>query len=193
MISWASQLFDKVFVISPKDASPGIANNINLLCDDKESKLIVLEDIDNIDNDYSSDLLNFIDGSVFINRSYFIGTTNHPDKLPENLLSRPSRFDLILEIPRPDIKTRERLLRHYIPNLTNEEYKSYATLSKGLNACYFQEIVYLKHNSEILGRNLTIEQIIKKCKERVSLVKNNKFKKDESISVGFSHSEDDDE
>ena len=192
LITWAATKFDKVFVISPSDASPDIAKNINLLCLPEESKLIILEDLDSLD-EQNSELLNFVDGSVFMNKAYFIGTTNYPEKLHENILSRPSRFDLFLEISRPDAISRDKLLRHHLPGLSEEDYVLHTKSTKGLNASYFQEIATLKHRAEITNRPLTIAQIIDKCKHRVKLSKTKAFvdkTNDGGTSVGFRSDED---
>jgi len=181
--TWAATKFDKVFVITPSIASPYLAKNINNLCSPEESKLIILEDLDALNED-TSDLLNFIDGSVEINRAYFIGTTNYPDRLHENILSRPSRFDLFLEVERPNFETREKLLRHHLPGFTDEEYTNYSKLSDGLNASYFQEMAVLKHKAELVNKSFSVEQIIDKCKKRVKLVRTKDFEKDSS-PVGF--------
>lgn len=189
LITWAATKFDKVFVVPPDVAAPEAARNINQLCTETESKLIVLEDLDSL-NENTSDLLNFVDGTVKIHKAYFIGTTNFPDKLHENILSRPSRFDSFIEIPRPNETTREKLLRHHLPELSEEEYKKYIKQSKGLNASYFQEIAILFHRPHKPGKEVTIEQIIEKCKKRVKLAKTKDFKDDGNDNVGFTRSED---
>jgi ATPase family associated with various cellular activities (AAA) len=193
LLTWAATKFDKIFVIPPSDASPEVAKNINLICSSEESKLIILEDLDSLD-ERNSDLLNFVDGTISINRSYFIGTTNYPEKLHENILSRPSRFDLLLEVSRPNMKTRESLLRCHLPNLSDDEYSKYAKQTKGLNASYFQEIAVLYHRAAISGKEISIEEIINKCKHRTKLVKTKAFseKSDEPYALGFSKSGDED-
>lgn len=183
--AWAATQFDKVFVVPPDCAAPEVARNINLMCDKDESKLIVIEDVESVD-ERNSDLLNFVDGAVYVNKSYYIATTNYPEKLHENILDRPSRFDLFVEISRPNLETRERLLRYHLPDLTDREYKEYAEKSEGLNASYFKEIRTLKHRSQITGKELTFDQIIEKCKMRVNLAQRKNFKSNDSGSkVGF--------
>ena len=188
-ITWAATLFDKVFVVPPDCAAPEVGRNINLMCQESESKLIVIEDLDSL-NENTADLLNFVDGTVRINKAYFIGTTNYPEKLHANILDRPSRFDLFIEVSRPDEASREKLLRHHLPNLTEEQYKLYAKKTKGLNASYFQEIPILLHRRQLPGKELTIDAIIEKCKKRTKLVKSKDFKDDNSDTLGFKGNED---
>lgn len=186
MITWAATQFDKVFVIDPDDACNEVASNVNLLCTKEESKLIILEDLDSL-NEHNSHLLNFVDGSVYIPKAYFIGTTNFPDKLHENILSRPSRFDLFLKVDRPNKIQRDKLLRHHIPNLPEEEYELLANKTKGLNASYFQEIATLKHSYEFVGETITIEEIIDECQRRVKINKTKNFETEDEQKgrVGF--------
>lgn len=189
MITWAATLFDKVFVVPPDCAAPEVGRNINLMCQDSESKLIIIEDMDSL-NDSTSDLLNFVDGTVKINKAYFIGTTNYPEKLHANILDRPSRFDLFLEVGRPDDASRDKLLRYHLPGLTEDQYRDYTKKTKGLNASYFQEIPLLLHRRHLPGKELTIDKIIEKCKKRTKLVKTKDFKDDNSDSLGFGKDED---
>ncbi len=185
MITWASPLFDKTFRFDPDMVSPELAASINLLCGPEESKLIILEDLDSL-NEHNSSLLNFVDGSVYIPKAYFIGTTNYPEKLHENILSRPSRFDLFLHIDRPNPEVRNHLLRHHLPNLSEGDYDHLVEKTKGLNASYFQEIATLKHSYELVGEEITIEEIVNECHRRVNINKTKEFRSKEDIGkVGF--------
>jgi len=67
---------------------------------------VCIEDIEAyIKNGEESSLINMIDGTTSINNVVFVATTNYIDKLPKRL-TRPSRFDKIIEIPPPDEDTR---------------------------------------------------------------------------------------
>jgi SpoVK/Ycf46/Vps4 family AAA+-type ATPase len=180
-----AEKFDKIFIIDPENANSEVARSINLLCREEDSKLIVLEDLDKSEAYHISDLLNFIDGSVTINKAYFIGTTNYPDKLHENILSRPSRFDLFFEIGRPDTATRERLLRHFISDLSDEQYAQMAKDTKGFNASYFSEMAVLMQTTK-----LSVDQIIDRCNKRIKLIRTKDFKDDSEPTVGFGADED---
>jgi len=179
---WAANFFDKVIIVAPEYASPSAAKAIATATNASESKLIIIEDLDAL-QDSTSDMLNFIDGVFPLNKAYFVATTNYPEKLQENVLSRPSRFDLFLEIARPDLTTRKALLKHWLPNISDLELDKAADLSEGLNASYFQEIFILKNTT-----NSSLEEIIDRCKSRVKLSKHHNFDKKES--VGFHRDED---
>jgi hypothetical protein len=84
--------------------------------------VLVLEDVDLIaeDRSRSSDsqpllfeLLNRIDGVDADVDVTFLLTTNRVDTLERALVQRPGRIDLAVEIPKPDRRERERLLRLY--------------------------------------------------------------------------------
>ncbi len=65
-----------------------------------------------VDSDMES-LLSFLDGPDSWENSYVVATTNYADKIPANLISRPGRFDLVIEVPNPDAVTRRRFLEGF--------------------------------------------------------------------------------
>lgn len=74
--------------------------------------LMCIEDIEGfVTRKFESSLINLIDGTGDINNIAFIATTNFIKQLPPRL-TRPSRFDKIIEIPLPDENTRWAYLSH---------------------------------------------------------------------------------
>lgn len=59
-------------------------------------------------------VLNFLDGEQSVDHSIVIATTNYPEKLPGNLVDRPSRFDALYEIEFPKDSDRKLLLQHFM-------------------------------------------------------------------------------
>jgi len=73
--------------------------------------LVCIEDVESyIKNDLESSFINLIDGTTSINNIVFVATTNYVDKLPTRI-TRPSRFDKIVEIGLPDEDTRWKYLQ----------------------------------------------------------------------------------
>lgn len=62
----------------------------------------------------SSDLLSFLDGELSWDRNYNIATTNYPGDLPGNLVDRPGRFDVLIEMGLPDASERRKFLNAYL-------------------------------------------------------------------------------
>lgn len=58
-------------------------------------------------------LLSFLDGEQSWANCYTIATTNYPKELPENIVDRPGRFELILEFKPPNEKQRKTYLGHF--------------------------------------------------------------------------------
>jgi len=59
-------------------------------------------------------LLDFLDGETSPSRSIIIGTTNYPHMLPMNIVDRPSRFDLLIEVGPPEGTEISRIAEHYL-------------------------------------------------------------------------------
>lgn len=64
--------------------------------------VLVMEELtERLDKRSSEELLNFLDGENSLNNMYTIATTNYPEKLPPNLVDRPSRFETFVEYKKP--------------------------------------------------------------------------------------------
>ena len=92
-----------------------------------QPSMVVLEDVDLVaaDRDYTPggnpllfSLLDAMDGVGADADVTFVLTTNRADLLETALADRPGRVDLAVELPRPDARCRERLLRVYARDLT---------------------------------------------------------------------------
>lgn len=64
--------------------------------------ILVMEEItERLDKRSAEELLNFLDGENSLDNTYTIATTNYPEKLPPNLVDRPSRFETFVEYKKP--------------------------------------------------------------------------------------------
>lgn len=83
---------------------------------DPRVKILIFEEFTNLlqaDWSCSEDTLNFLDGDKSINNTLVIGTTNYPEKLPDNITKRPGRFDRFYKIGYLKSDDIQRYLKHY--------------------------------------------------------------------------------
>ena len=116
-----------------------------------QPSMVVLEDVDLVatDRDYSPDgnpllfsLLDAMDGVGADADVTFVLTTNRADILEVALADRPGRVDLAVEIPRPDGRCRERLLRVYARDLTiDADLQQVVTGAEGVTASFIKEMI----------------------------------------------------
>lgn len=133
----------------------------------KRNIITIIEDIDNIYYQDSSYLLSFLDGEKQIDHNVVVATTNRIQEL-DDLILRPSRFDLIMTINAPD----------------KEVKRNYLT-KKGVPADNIEE--WLKKTDEFTFADLkelyiaykmfdyTLDESIEKLKEQKSFVSNTTF------------------
>jgi ATPase family protein associated with various cellular activities (AAA) len=116
-----------------------------------QPSMVVLEDVDlvAIDRDYTPggnpllfSLLDAMDGVGADADVTFVLTTNRADILESALADRPGRVDLAVEIPRPDARCRERLLRVYARDLTvDADLQQVVTGTEGVTASFIKEMI----------------------------------------------------
>jgi hypothetical protein len=116
-----------------------------------QPSVVVLEDVDLValDRDYAPggqpllfSLLEAMDGVGTDADVTFVLTTNRADVLEVALADRPGRIDLAVEIPRPDARCRERLLRVYARDLTVEaDLAEVAAQTEGITASFIKEMI----------------------------------------------------
>jgi ATPase family associated with various cellular activities (AAA) len=116
-----------------------------------QPSMVVLEDVDLVatDRDYTPDgnpllfsLLEAMDGIGADADVTFVLTTNRADILETALADRPGRVDLAVEIPRPDLRCRERLLRVYARDLSvDADLNRVAADTEGITASFIKEMI----------------------------------------------------
>jgi SpoVK/Ycf46/Vps4 family AAA+-type ATPase len=148
-----------VFIIPQEVAVSSALLNLKQFMEGKNS-MIVLEEISArtaADKTYEG-LLNFLDGEWSWRNCYVVATTNYPDKLPLNIVDRPGRFDLMLEIPEPGEEIRQKYINHFFPG---EDNRSFVMDTKGLSISYIKEIIL---RSKLY--NLPPREVLKDIAER---------------------------
>jgi hypothetical protein len=116
-----------------------------------QPSMVVLEDVDlvAIDRDYTPggnpllfSLLDAMDGVGADADVTFVLTTNRADILESALADRPGRVDLAVEIPRPDARCRERLLRVYARDLAvDADLEQVVAGTEGVTASFIKEMI----------------------------------------------------
>jgi len=116
-----------------------------------QPSMVVLEDVDlvAVDRDYTPNgnpllfsLLEAMDGIGSDADVTFVLTTNRAGILEIALADRPGRVDLAVEIPRPDLRCRERLLRVYARDLTVEaDLARVAGDTEDITASFIKELI----------------------------------------------------
>ncbi len=138
-------------------------------------KFFVFEELtSNLHDEFISRLLTFLDGELSVDKSIILATTNYPEKLPGNIVNRPSRFDKLFEFDFPNDQERAALLKHFLGRkVTPEE----VLRSKDLSVADLKEVALFTafNKTELLVG-------IKEVKDRASLCKR-VFKK--STNMGF--------
>lgn len=120
-------------------------------------------------------LLNFLDGCDSLDGSLILATTNYPEKLPGNIVDRPSRIDTVLEIGNPKEESRARLISYFIEReATEEELK----MSDGMSIAAIKEVCLLSYI-----KDMSFKSAVKMNRERSKLV-DRAFAK-ASSTVGF--------
>jgi len=114
-------------------------------------------------------LLNFLDGSgvTFRLPSFIMATTNYAHNLPENLISRPGRFDVVMEVGYPNAKDRVALLEFIMKEKLSEEDKKVIESKQcsDFSAAHLKEVfIRAKLNSQ------SIVDTIQQLKDHAKLV-----------------------
>ena len=120
--------------------------------------ITIIEDIDQMIsnmNGNDSEILDLLDGKYSFEHHLVILTSNNTSELSEALL-RPSRIDLLYEIPNPDAKIRREFFEK--KGIDKKHLKSYVDASDGMS---FAEMKELFTGTIVLGKDLNtvVEQI----------------------------------
>ena len=146
-------------------------------------KVFVFEELANLlEHSKMERVLDFLDGEKSIDRTLMIATTNYPERLPGNIIERPSRFDKMYKMGHPKAKERKLILGHYLMReALDEEVKA----TDGLSTAALKEISLLTHL-----RKLTVMEAAKLMKDHSALVKKD-FSETKSLGFGNRHDDDD--
>lgn len=121
-------------------------------------KIFILEDIESMIEYKSAEttLLQLLDGNIKIHKCLFFATTNYPEKIPNRILSRPSRFDRKIHIQKPD----PHLIKQYVDSFNIEGSDSILTYLSDYSFAQIKEFIISYYLF-----NLPVEYIQSELKE----------------------------
>jgi SpoVK/Ycf46/Vps4 family AAA+-type ATPase len=126
-------------------------------------KIIVFEEFITLFDDYNlSTILQFLDGEFSISNCISFLTTNHPEKIPENVI-RTGRVDQFYRIGFPDIDARKKF---FIEMFQYEATSQDLEATDGLAVSDLREVFLVS-----LQQSLTISESVKVIKKRHALIK----------------------
>lgn len=103
--------------------------------------LVILEDIDDIiASSEEEEFLSFLDGESQVDHIMNIATTNNLRALPDRIKNRPSRFDLVIEVPLPSIDERQAYLESRMPK-SKALSRAWSKKTDGLSLAHLRELV----------------------------------------------------
>lgn len=150
-----------VFVASDRDSFIGLMDNIKTIKEIEKDRPIItiVEDVDQIITSFGGDapILDFLDGSKSIANHLCVLTSNDTSDLSEALL-RPSRIDLIYEIPNPTSEIRCSYFKK--KGVDPERITEMTRATEGFSFAELKEVFVAV---QVMGKSLT--DVVKRIKE----------------------------
>ena len=111
--------------------------------DPNRKKLVIMEDIDAVMeiHENKSSLLNMLDGVKQFSNICFVATTNHPEKLEERIVNRPSRFDKRYLIDEPTSEVRKFYFERKLPKQYHKDIDKWVKDTEGLSFSHLRELI----------------------------------------------------
>jgi len=117
--------------------------DISRICDmarELAPSLIIIEDIDFLTKDRTGgnnwsvvELMNQMDGIEDFKDIITLATTNMVDDIEKAIKNRPGRFDRVIDIPSPDLKTRIRMFNRFCVNFNIGKDVDFSKIAKETN------------------------------------------------------------
>lgn len=114
--------------------------------------IVILEDIDNYCGtrddegcEKDSELLNILDGNQKFDNTVLIATTNYIGKLSERYTNRPSRFDRVIEFPKPNYESRKIFIEKTVmpEDLERIDINKWVERTEGFTIDHINELILL--------------------------------------------------
>lgn len=156
----------------------------------KRKIVTVIEDFDKFFEmkEYQKKLLQILDGSDEFDNIVTIATTNYPESIGTQFTKRPSRFNLVIEYPKPNREVRKCYILKKLENVSvtentsdfNEMVERYVEETEGMTFDYLKEFM-----QGIYVDELTEEEILGRI--RHSIEKDGKYQitEDTPAKIGF--------
>jgi hypothetical protein len=148
------------------------------LAADPRFKIFVFEELTEfVEQSRTTALLTFLDGEHSLSNSIVFGTTNYSSELPDNLVGRPGRFDLLVKFKDPEDQIRGDILRFWGHTPSTSDI----AVTEGLSIAALGEVY---RRSLVEGVNFI--EAVEEFKEQMVLARED-FKKGNGKGVGFSN------
>jgi ATP-dependent 26S proteasome regulatory subunit len=109
--------------------------------------MLVIEDLNWLLEEVNvSAFLNLIDGvdsATTVGGLLLLATTNHPDTLDPAINSRPGRFDVVIELPPPDLGLRKEFFARSLEEISPDMIRRLAGNTPDMSFAHLEEIVRL--------------------------------------------------
>lgn len=149
-------------------------------------KVIVFEELVAMLQDARMErVLDFLDGETSLDRALIFATTNYPERLPSNLVDRPSRFDKLYDVENPSAEMRRKIYAFFMRIKPEEVSDEVIKHTKDLSVVALREVVLLCKKD-----GLSVEQAIASMKAHKEKVKK-AFAKASEIGFSSRHHRDD--
>lgn len=105
--------------------------------------MIIIEDIDEFlrDKHDESSLLELLDGNIQHSNTIIIATTNYPERLPDRIINRPSRFDRVSYIDCPSDNDRRIYLQKKSKTLSDKQIEIWISDTKNWTFAHLKELI----------------------------------------------------
>lgn len=141
-------------VIYALPSNLGRSEDIARVCEmakDLAPCILIIEDIDWLAEDreqsYSAgaviELMNYLDGVQEFTDVVTLATTNNHEKIEKAVANRPGRFDRVIQIPKPNVDCRLRMLKKFTEKLKFDgsiDWSKVVQKSDGLSGSHMKEI-----------------------------------------------------
>ena len=126
--------------------------------------VVVFEDLDGIIARYGDEsLTHLLDGGTNVDNVLFLATTNYPQHIPNRILNRPSRFDVVIEVGMPSAEARRIYINSIIKDNLLVDIDSYVENTDGMSIAQIKEFIILTQifdkTPDEAKRKLTISSI----------------------------------
>ena len=127
----------------------------------------------------SATILDFLDGERSIDKALIIATTNYPEKLDKRLVSRPRRFDRVIQIGMPSDEVRKMYFEKKL-NVSAEEIDKWVLASDTFSFAACAELVI-----SVCCFEKKFEEAVKDLKAMMAAVLSSRDYEFSTKNVGF--------
>ena len=173
--SFVFQLMNKMIIdhnaIVIYEASPRfLAKMVDIIRENDSHKdrpiVIINEEFENNINSHESAMLNFLDGHEARSGTVFLATTNYIDEIPDRVRNRPSRFNLVREIPLPAAEHRAAILAKKLTKSATKvvDIKKLSAATEGMTIDHVKSVLtYMTVHKYNLERSVKTVAALSTC------------------------------